>query len=106
ALAFVTLALTLDAANVSGAQAMTANAYGADLRVTAFGWISGLGRLIGGSAGAMVGAHMVSAQWPVRSIGALFAATFFINAVLVRLLRRRLREPAPLMPLAQPAMRR
>jgi MFS family permease len=100
AVVLMMLAITLDASNVSGVQAVTANAFPSELRATAFGWISGLARLVGGSIGAIVGAHLISAQWSVTSTASALAWTFFASAVLVFILRWRDRastagQPAP-----------
>jgi AAHS family 4-hydroxybenzoate transporter-like MFS transporter len=89
AIALLIAALSVDGANASGGHALMATSYPSQLRATAFGWISGFARLIGGGAGAMLGAHLVGANWSIAAMALLFAATFAANAAIVAAIARR-----------------
>lgn len=98
-------ALGLDGANVSGGQAFLATSFPSHLRATAFGWVSGFARLVGGGIGTMLGARIVGAGWSFDRIALVMGCTFLVNAAIVQLLRlRTIAEtpaPADIMPVAQ-----
>ncbi|OCC24420.1 hypothetical protein MB02_07525 [Croceicoccus estronivorus] len=88
AVALLLAAMTFNGANVSGGQALIATSYPSQLRATAFGWISGFARLIGGGFGTLVGGWIIAAGWTFDRIALLMGSTLLINAVVVQLLFR------------------
>jgi hypothetical protein len=90
-LSFVLLmfALSLLSAGVSGGLVLTAISFDANIRATAVGWVLGLARFIGGSAGTLAGGFIVGAGWTNGSIALLISGTVAVaTAALLLLLWR------------------
>ncbi len=82
-------ALSLDGGNVSAGQAFIATSYPSQLRATAFGWVSGFARLVGGGIGTLAGARIVEVGWKFDRIALVMGFTFLANAAIVHFLRSR-----------------
>lgn len=63
AIGLLLLGLSLLSTGISGALAFIAQAYAAEIRATALGWVLGLARLIGGSIGTLIGGILIGAGW-------------------------------------------
>lgn len=82
-IAFVLLmfALSLLSAGVSGGLVLTATSFEPDIRATAVGWVLGLARFIGGSAGTLAGGFIVGADWTTDSIALLVSGVVAVATV-------------------------
>jgi len=83
------LALGLTNSMVAGTQALIVGAYPTNVRATATGWITGLARLVGGSAGTMVGGYLIDMHARGAHIAAMLGSILLVDGILVLVLRNR-----------------
>jgi AAHS family 4-hydroxybenzoate transporter-like MFS transporter len=89
----------------AGTQALVASSYPSEIRGTTTGWVTGIGRLIGGGAGTAAGGYLFAAGWTSAGLSALLASIMGVGAVaiLALILVSRGRLPALPAPRVEPA---
>jgi MFS family permease len=83
------LALGLTNSMVAGTQALIVGAYPTNVRATATGWVTGLARLVGGSAGTMVGGYLIDIHARGAHMAAMLGGVLLMDGILVLALRNR-----------------
>lgn len=63
ALALLLAGMTVQSAGLSGLVALVSASYDSSVRATALGWVQGIARVLGGTAGTGVGGLMIGAGW-------------------------------------------
>jgi MFS transporter, AAHS family, 4-hydroxybenzoate transporter len=91
--ALLMLALSLLSAGLSGGLVLTAGSFSPDIRATAVGWVLGLSRFIGGSAGTLAGGFIIGANWTSSSIALLISGTVAVATVALFMVIRTGTQP-------------